>query len=113
MAEELVLTDPIVITEKVVNKYRVSSLNMCIDEAQIPGMPPGYIIINLKNNYDVPSQYVYSGDEAIDFIKWMNTANFTVNSMQKRVLQKLSNDGHLPGTVTGTPEPPALADPEA
>jgi hypothetical protein len=38
----------------------------------------------------------------------MNTANFSVNSMQKRVLQKLTNDGKLPpGMITGTPDVPS------
>ena len=42
---------------------------------------------------------------ATAMIKQLNTANLTTKSMQKRILEKLSADGFLPGTVQGTPDP--------
>lgn len=104
--EELVLTDPIVEPEKVTNKYRVVALTLDMEVvAGVPGTPPGLVAIKLRDNYDVPSSYQYIGPEAVTMIKTLNTANLTTKSLHKRVLEKLSNDGKLPGTVTGTPDP--------
>ena len=106
MAEELVLTDPVVVPEKVTDKYKLASLLLDVT-AFIDPVVPGAVVINVIDNHNVRSTFTYSGDDAMDYIKWMNTANFTTKSMQKRILEKLSSDGHLPGTVQGTPDPPA------
>lgn len=106
MAEELVLTDPIVIPEVVTNKFRVTSIVM--DSEAMPAVPdgvPAYMQINLKDNNNAPRQVTYVGQEAKDYIKFINTANFSTKSMHKRILEKLSVDGELPGTVVGAPEP--------
>lgn len=114
MAEELVLTDPIVTPPKVTDTYRIVELTMS-REIVVPSTAttpnrPGAVYIAVRDNHDGRSVFAYAGDDAIDMIKWINTANFTTHSLNKRLLQKLSNDGHLPGTVTGTPEPPTHAD---
>lgn len=51
--------------------------------------------------------HTYAGQQARDFLKFMNTANFAPpnKSMHKRILEKLVNDGVLAGTVSGTPDP--------
>lgn len=110
MAEELVLTDPVVIPEKVTNKYKVVSLTFSLEQLTPPATVPGLVLIQLRDNNGESSQYTYTGQQAVDYIKFLNTANFTTKSMQRRILEKLSNDGLLPGTVVGTPDPPA--DPE-
>ena len=103
--EELVLTDPIVVPEQVTATYRVMALTLNWDRRYTPTSNPGIVLIELQDNNAVRSTYHYAGDEAISLMKWMNTADFTTNSMHKRILQKLSNDGFLPGTVTGAPDP--------
>ena len=104
--EELVLTDPIVVPETVSAKYHVIALTL---DMEAPGMPgsgeQGLVAIRLRDNLGLVTSYSYTGTDATDLIKWMNTANFSTTSMHKRILQKLSTDGHLPGTVTGTPDP--------
>lgn len=101
--EELVLTDPVVV-ETTKSKFRVISL--VLDTDGMPGMePPAMLLINLRDNNNAPYSHTYVGQEAQDFIKFINTANFTTKSLNKRILEKLSNDGILPGTVTGAPEP--------
>ena len=110
MAEELVLTDPIVTPPVSTAKYRVVLIRLDRETVTAATHPPapGLVQITLRDNNEVLSSYAYTGDEAIDLMKWLNTANFSVNSMHKRVLQKLSADGKLPpGTVTGTPETPS------
>ena len=107
--EELVLTDPVVTPEQISNKYRVVSL-VLNHEASSPGGVPGLVMIQLRDNLGLPFAHQYTGQAALDMIKWLNTANFTTKSMHKRILEKLSNDGVLPGSVTGTPDPPAQDD---
>lgn len=108
--EELVLTDPVVIPEKTTSTYRVLSLSLDWEGKFTVTSDSGIVLITLKDNNNERSNYHYEGKEAIDLMKWLNTANFTVNSMHKKILQKLSNDGFIPGEVTGTPDPPALSE---
>lgn len=104
--EELVLTDPVVEPEKVTAKYHVIVLTLDMEATMLPN-EPGLIAITLKDNLGGRTHYSYKGNEAIDLIKFLNTANLSVKSLHKRILEKLSNDGLLPGTVQGTPDPPA------
>jgi len=113
MAEELILTDPIVTAPVSTEKYRVVVMHLDLEIETVIATPPqkGLVQIRLLDNHGVASSYEYLGDPAVQMMKWMNTANFSVNSMQKRVLQKLTQDGKLPpGEVTGTPDPPASDD---
>lgn len=109
--EELVLTTPEVKPEEVKNKYHVILLTM--DHEAIAGAPPppavpepGLVRITLKDNLGGTLTHQYTGKTAIDFIKYINTANFTTNSLHKRILQRLTTDGIIVGTVSGTPDPP-------
>jgi hypothetical protein len=110
--EELVLTDPVVEPEKVSHTYRVISLTLEHESTAAAGLPvppgfePGLVLIQLKDNLGVPFTHRYTGQQALDYIKFINTANFTTKSLHKRILERLSTDGVLPGTVTGTPDPP-------
>lgn len=104
--EELTLTDPVVVPAKTTNKYHVVSFTMNHELVMPPETVGGAIFIELKDNNDERSSYSYVGQEARQLIQFLNTANLTTKSMHKRILEKLSNDGKLPGTVTGTPDPP-------
>jgi hypothetical protein len=104
--EELVLTEPVVIPEKVTDTYKVIVLTLNWDVIVNPTTgEKGLVSIDLKDNLGNPFHHQYTGQEALDMMKWMNTADFSTNSMHRRILQKLSNDGVLPGTVTGAPDP--------
>ena len=105
--EQLELTDPVVVPEQVTSTYKVMSLHLNWEGVASPGATPGLVDVVLKDNLEGRVAHRYEGQEAIDMMKWMNTANFSVTSMHKRILQKLTNDGVLVGTVTGTPDPPA------
>jgi len=61
-------------------------------------------VVTLESNLGTLLSHEYHGNEATDLMKWMNTANFSTTSMHKRILQKLSSDGVIYGTVTGTPD---------
>jgi hypothetical protein len=105
--EELTLTDPVVVPEKVTNKYRVASFTMNLEAVLDPTKPTekGYVSIELRDNHDATSFYQYTGNKATTMIKTLNTANLTTKSMHKRILEHLSKDGFLPGAVTGSPDP--------
>jgi hypothetical protein len=114
MPEELVLDEPVVIPEVVTNKYRVVVMTFDtetmsappVTPPDVPGpMVPGLVEIRLRDNNGGMLTHRYLGDEAIVLIKSINTANLTTKSLQKRMLEKLSRDGVIPGTVTGTPDP--------
>lgn len=102
--EELELTTPVT-ESKTTTKYRVVTLTLST-VIEIPPDVPGAIMIDLQDDHDATVSCSYSGQTAVDWIKWVNTANLTIKSLQKRILEKLSADGKLPpGTVTGTPDP--------
>jgi hypothetical protein len=109
--EELVLTDPVVEPEKVTSKFHV--LALLLNHGAPSQMPnPEQIVtalvkIDLVDNLGKAWTYSYTGQTALDYIKFINTANFTTKSLHKRILERLASDGVLPGTVTGTPDPPA------
>lgn len=100
MPEELVLTDPIVEPEKVTSNYTIGAMTLSGDEKTVA--------ITLRDNFHQPFYVNYYGAEAIEMIKFLNTANFTTKSMHKRLLEKIAADGVLPGTVQGTPDPPSM-----
>jgi len=58
-------------------------------------------------------QVTYDGSDAEKIINALNTANLTTNSLRKRVLTKLVQDGKLPGggAASGTPGLPVLPTP--
>ena len=103
--EELELSDPIIIPEKVTDKYRVVALTLDLETVVLPATVPGFVGITLRDNNNERSHYSYEGQTAKDMIKFLNTANLSVKSMHKRILERLSADGKLPGTVVGTPDP--------
>ena len=111
--EELVLTDPVVQPEEITATYKVVALTMNYDLIVNPpplGQPaePGFVSIQLKDNLGQPFIQTYTGKTATDYMKFINTANFSITSLHKRILQRLSNEGVLPGTVTGAPDPPTI-----
>lgn len=61
------------------------------------------IDITLRDNTGETQTHTYSGAEATNLMRTLNTANLTTNSLHKRTLTKLIADGKLAGTITGTP----------
>jgi hypothetical protein len=107
--EELVLTDPVVVPPVTTpgatkNKYHVVGITMNM-ESQGPTGQPGFVHIMLKDDTGAMLTHYYEGPSAQQMIRTLNTANLQTKSMHKRILEKLANDGVLPGTVSGTPDP--------
>lgn len=51
-------------------------------------------------------EIVISGAEAETLMRQLNTANLTVISLHKRVLNYLLNNGHITGVISGLPDAP-------
>lgn len=99
MAEELTLTTPI--TKTSTSTYRVAKLDLSTGSVT-EGASVNIIVIS---NNEERTTINYSGQTAKDYITFINTGNFTVTSLQKRILQRLVSEGKLPpGNVTGAPE---------
>jgi hypothetical protein len=98
MAEELTLSDPV--TRPSTDDYRVHRLDLNATD--------GTVSITVVGTVGEMKTFHYSGAQGRNYIKIVNTGNFSVTSLQRRVLERLVTDGFLPaGTVTGTPDPPA------
>lgn len=102
--EQLELTDPVTTPAVTTATFKVIGLTMNMETVTTPGATPGLIVIELKDNLNVRRTQRYEGQTAIDYMKFINTANFSTKSLHKRILERLSNEGVLPGTVTGAPD---------
>lgn len=91
--EQLDLTAPI--TAPSVTTYRVITLTM--------NWPTGDIGITLADQLGGTQTFAYTGAEGVALMLVLNTANLSVKSLHKRILEKLVADGKLSGTVSGTP----------
>lgn len=95
MAEELTLTDPIVKTPT--TTYKVQRIELNIE--------PPTVVIHVLSDIKETITVSYIKDVAKDYIRFINTGNFTTISLHRRILQRLVQEGKLPpGNVTGTPE---------
>jgi hypothetical protein len=106
--EEYELEEPVVEVPAITTtKYKV--LKTLFDRKTIvsPDTVPGLVRIDLESNVGGELICTYQGQQAMDMMKWMNTANFSTTSMNKRILQKLEQDGKLPaGEIVGAPDTP-------
>lgn len=66
---------------------------------------PACIDVTVADNNGVTTTVTYSGAAAAALMSMLNTGNFSVNSLQKQILNKLRTDGYLPaGSVAGAPD---------
>ena len=84
-------------TQPSVTTYTVEALN-------IRRNPP-CIDWTVSDNNGKTTSGSYTGAQGQSLLATLNTGNFSVNSLQKQILNKLKADGFLPaGTVSGTPD---------
>lgn len=95
MAEKLDLTTPEVVS-KITVSYRVAFIQLDWELKKI--------IIYIRSDLGERRAIIYEGQQAVDYMRILNKSNFSINSMHKRILQKLSLDGELVGTVSGVPD---------
>ena len=84
-------------TQPSVTSYTVERLNIT--------RLPACIDWTVSDNNGKTTSGTYSGAEGATLLGTLNRGNFSVNSLQKQMLNKLKADGFLPaGTVSGTPD---------
>jgi hypothetical protein len=99
MAEQLVLDTPIVQPTIITDTFKINMIMMDINAAPAPDGVKASLMLLLEDNNKVIHTHTYVGQEAADYINYINTGNFTVESLTRQILQKLSDDGKVVGTV--------------
>jgi len=95
MSELLTLTDAIVPPTRTTYAFKSLYLDWPNQAIQV--------VVTGSDGIDIGAQWF--GQEALTLMRFLNTVDLSVVSLQKRVLQKLVIDGRLPpGTVTGEPD---------
>jgi hypothetical protein len=95
VAEQLVLT--VAITHPSQTLWRVSRIVLDRSNARIH--------IRVVGNNGEQKEWVYDGAVALTLMNQLNTMDLTVQSLEKRILNRLVIDGVLSaGTITGTPD---------
>lgn len=95
MAEELVLTNPIIPPTN--DRWRVRRLDKSLDGE--------YIHVELKGTNGERWETDYRGSIALSFIRTLNKSNNSVKSEERRVIEKLQQDfPELSGTIQGSPD---------
>lgn len=93
MAEELTLATPI--TTPANTGYRVVTLDLNWEEQ--------YIRVVLRGTNQERLEHYWRSNVAITLMAALNTANLTIKSLHRRVMERLIVDGVIVGSVTGTP----------
>lgn len=93
MAEELILTVPEVKTNR---DYRVIAI--------YKHYPDGIFHVDLRGTNGEHFGHEWRGDIARTFIRALNTANLSIKSEERRILDRLVLEGIIVGTVQGSPD---------
>jgi hypothetical protein len=106
VAEDLVLAAPEVVPQITTATYRLVGLFLDWERTTI--------IIRLRGANGETKSFTYGGNDpstsqaaktkALNLMTALNTANLTIKSLQRRVLEQLIADGLLLGTIAGTPD---------
>ena len=96
MAEQLNLTTPIPSDHPDTLSWKVILLNLDWLNA--------IIRIRIQSNAGEIIIHTISGVEATNLMIALNTANLSVKSLQRRILERLIADGVKVGTISGDPD---------
>lgn len=94
--ESVTLTTPEVIPQITTTDYRVTYLQM--------DWPQASIVIHLLGTNGERKEVRYDGAVATTLMVALNTANLSIKSLHRRILERLIADGKLAGTVNGVPD---------
>lgn len=76
--------------------YRITNVNLNIKDNMID-----IILEKYENGWKGQTiKFTYTGANASNLLQYINTANFSVNSFKKQIIQKLVTDGLISGTVS-------------
>lgn len=99
MAEQITLTNPVVIPQKTTSTWKVVHLLLFVGQQRFN--------IVVESNQGETIEAHRSGQIATDLMRILNKANGSVKSLEKRAMEWLQTQPEgvtLIGTVTGTPD---------
>jgi len=96
MAETVTLTTPEITPQITTTDYRVSYLQLDIERASV--------VIHLRGTNGERKEVRYDGPAATSLMGALNTANLSVKSLQRRILERIITDGRIAGAVSGSPD---------
>lgn len=96
-AEQIDLSIPYDPDDRTTSTMRISYIDMDWDGKLID-----VCLVSTENN--VKLYYQYEGEVAENLMKSLNKMDFSTDSLQKRVMERLVTDGILTGTVSGSPD---------
>ncbi len=98
MAEQLDLTTPV--TLPMLTHWRVFKLQL------VHGVLPidSIVGVTLRGTNGELFVHTYAGITAQALLTFLNTANLSTQSLERRVLARLIADGVLSGTISGSPD---------
>ena len=94
MPEQIILTAPE--TFPSITEWSVAELTI---DAEF-----GVIVAKLKSNLGTYAVYREQDTDTMAAIRALNTANLSVKSLQRRVLERVHARGFKVGTLTGSPD---------
>ena len=93
--EQIDFGTPHVIDPRTATFFKVRYLSLDWDRQNI--------LIRLSDG-SIFKEFIYTGQKALDLMVALNKANLSTSSLQKRIINQLITDGHLSGTISGTPD---------
>jgi hypothetical protein len=96
MAEQVDLAIPVVRPALTTTSVRVAQLWLDVER--------GAVVVHLRGTNGELTEIRYEGAPAAAMLRALNTANLSTRSLQARILDRLIQDGHLAGVVSGTPD---------
>jgi hypothetical protein len=96
MAETVTLATPEITPQITTTDYRVSYLQLDIERASV--------VIHLRGTNGERKEVRYEGPVASSLMVALNTANLSVKSLQRRILERIITDGRIAGAVSGSPD---------
>lgn len=96
MAEQLDLAVPEVKPEVVTTAYRVARMWLDVEGETFS--------VQLRGTNGERREIRREGPEALALMVALNTANLSIRSLQRRVLEWAVSQGELAGVVSGTPD---------
>lgn len=93
--EQINLTTPYVADPRSANNFKIEALFLNWNDSLITIRVGNGVLNNV---------FHYQGEQARNMMIILNKANLTNNSLHKRILNQLINDGYLTGTISGTPD---------
>lgn len=94
--ESVTLSTPEVTPQITTSDYRVVLLHMNWERASIN--------IHLRGTNGELKEARYDGATATGLMQGLNTANLSIKSLHRRILERLIADGKLAGSISGAPD---------